>query len=202
MADIEVGEAGWKNEAFNDIGKGKSFVFFYDKSVKNAAKSLEAKRPIFENRVMIKKLVPGDQYLIIDTYARGNHFDEFPVEFARYQQKRENRPTGTPIEMWAILSDMQKAEYRAMNIYTIEQFAELPDSAGTKIMGLIEMRKKARAFILSQEAGEKLVKMEEEAKASAEEKAKQDKIISDLTERLAALEGGKRETLHAKQAAR
>ena len=190
MADIEVGEAGWRDEAFRESGKGKSFVFFYDRAVKNTAKSIAQGRPIFDNRVMIKKLVPGDSRLVIDTYAREPDFEAFPVEYARYQQKKEARPSGTPLEFWPALTDMQKAEFRALNIFTVEQFASLPDGASEKIMGLNELRKKARAFVLAQEAGEKLVEAQEKMKADAEEKAEQARIIKELTERLAAIEAG------------
>ena len=200
MAEVSVGEAGWRDEGFGEVGKGKSFIFFYDKSIKNNAKSLSAGRPIFENRVMVKKLVPGDSRVVIDTYAREQDFEAFPVEFARYQQKKEARPAGTPIDMWPILTDIQKAEFRALNIFTVEQFAALPDGAGEKIMGLHDLRKKARAFVLAQEAGEKLVAMEEKAKQDEADKAEQAKVIAELTARLAALESGKpRETLHARK---
>ncbi len=174
--------------------KGKTYIFFYDEPKTNAFKSLQANRPIFENRVKIKKLVPGDSRLVIDTYAREADFEEHPVEYARYKQKAENRPTGTPIDAWPILTDLQKAEFKALNIFTIEQFAALPDGAGERIMGLNEMRKKARAFVMAQEAGDKLVEMEEKAKEAAAKDAEQAKVIADLTARLAALEKP-RETL-------
>lgn len=189
MADMEVGPASWRNEAFGEGGAGKTHVFFYEVQVKNQAKSLAAGRPIFESRVKIKKLVPGDSRLIIDTYARPEQFEEFPEAYARFTNKKENRPVGTPLDMWPVLSDQQKAEFRALNIFTIEQFANLPDGAAERIMGLHEFRKKARAFILAQEAGEKLVKMEEDAKVAAEKEAAQAQVIADLNARLAALEG-------------
>lgn len=205
MASIEVGEAGWRNEAFQEDAKGKNFVFFYEKQVQNQAKTLAAGRPIFDTRVMIKKLVPGDPRLVIDTFARPKDYDEFPQEYARFQNKRENRPTGTPIEAWPILSDTQKAEFRALNIFTVEQFANLPDSAGERIMGLIDLRKKARAFILAQEAGDKLVKMEEEAaKAKAKDEAQEREIAmlkAQMAELMARKKPGRPKKVQVEQAA-
>ena len=181
MAEVEVSDAGWRNESFREDAKGRLFVFFYDKQVKHTAKSKETGRPIFTTKTMIKKLVPADPRLVIDTYASEKHFEDFPVEYARYQQKKENRPEGTPLEAWPLLSDTQKAEFRAINLFTVEQLANLPDSASDKIMGLVELRKKARAFVMAQEAGEKLVLAEEREKEQA-------KIIADLSARLASLE--------------
>ncbi|HET9888485.1 MAG TPA: hypothetical protein VFR10_13340, partial [bacterium] len=188
MADIEVSEAEWRNAGFERMGKGKNYVFFYDKQIEHKAKSKEAGRPIFITRTMIKKIVPGDHRLVVDTYAREDDYENFPVEYARYQQKHAAKPEGTPIDAWPVLSDTQKAEFRALNIFTVEQFAALPDAANEKIMGLHELRKKARAFVLAQEAGEKLVKLEEEKKADEAEKAEMRKVIAEMTARLAALE--------------
>jgi hypothetical protein len=53
------------------------------------------------------------------------------------------------LEAWSILSDTQKAEFNALHIYTIDQFAQLPDSVGNKIMGFNDLRDKARTFILA-----------------------------------------------------
>jgi hypothetical protein len=36
-----------------------------------------------------------------------------------------------------------------LHIYTIDQFAQLPDSVGNKIMGFNDLRDKARTFILA-----------------------------------------------------
>lgn len=190
MADVEV---SWETspEAASEgssRGKGKMHVFFYEAQVKNNFKSTQAKRPIFEPRVKIKKLVPGDSRLVIDTYARETDFEQFPVEYARFQQKKANTVEGTPLEAWGAINDSQKAEFRALNIFTVEQFANLPDETASRIMGLHELRKKARAFVMAQEAGDRLVKMEEEARAAAEKEAKQQEIIAELTSRLAALE--------------
>lgn len=176
MADVDV---MWETspEAASEgssRGAGKMHVFFYEAQVKNAFKSTQAQRPIFDPRVKIKKLVPGDSRLVIDTFATQEHFEQFPVEYARFLQKKSNTPVGTPIEAWGILSDSQKAEFRALNILTVEQFANLSDEAGNRIMGLQDLRKKARAFVLAQEAGDKLIEAQErEAK---------------LLERIAALE--------------
>jgi hypothetical protein len=200
MADVEV---SWETspEAAaegSSRGRGKSYVFFYDAQVKNNFKSTQAERPIFETRVKIKKLVPGDSRLIIDTFAKEKDFEEYPVEYARYIQKHANRPEGTPIDAWPILTDTQKAEFRALNIFTIEQFANLPDETGNRIMGLNDLRKKARAFILAQEAGDKLVEMEEREKMAKAKEDEQAKVIADLTARLAALEKP-RDTLSVKR---
>jgi hypothetical protein len=139
--------AGWTNESFMEDNRGKMAVFFHAVQIKNNYKSDLEKRPIFEERIYLKKLVPGDNTLQVDRPMRETDMEEFPIEWARFQQKKEQKADGTPIEAWAAISDTQKAEFRALNIFTIDQFATLPDSAGDKIMGFNDLRAKARAFI-------------------------------------------------------
>jgi hypothetical protein len=65
-------------------------------------------------------------------------------------RRKNNRVSGTPIEaVVSNLSDTQKAEFNALHIFTIDQFAQLADSVGNKIMGFNDLRDKARTFILA-----------------------------------------------------
>ena len=140
--------AGWTNESFMEDNRGKMAVFFHAVQVRNNFKSDAEKRPIFEERIFIKKLVPGDSTLVVDRPMREQDMEDYPIEWARYEQKKEQKVAGTPIDAWMAVSDTQKAEFKSLNIFTIDQFANLPDVAGDKIMGFNDLRSKARAFIM------------------------------------------------------
>lgn len=174
--DIEVGEAGWRDEAFRDGKKGSMLVFFHTVQVKNNFETEKQKRPVFMPKVFIKKVVPGDNRLVIDRPMRMTDMDEFPVEWARFEQKKAAMVPGTPIDAWQILTDTQKAEFKALNIFTVDQFANLPDSAGEKVMGFIDLRTKARAFIMGAKDSELSDKL-----------AAQDKEMAELRAQLATL---------------
>ena len=139
--------AGWTNESFMEETRGRNAVFFHPVQVLNDYKSAESGRPIFQEQIFIKKLIPGDNTLVIDRKMRLTDEDEYPQEWALFKNKRQNTVPGTPIDAWQILSDTQKAEFKALNIFTIDQFAQLPDIAGLKIMGFNELRTKAQTFI-------------------------------------------------------
>ena len=144
--EMHVGEAGWRNGDFSESNSGKMHVFFHAVQVKQNFETVKQGRPIFVQKIFIKKLVPGDS-LEIDRPMRDTDMDEFPVEWARYQQKKADHIPGTPIEAWPALNDTQKAEFRAMHIFTVDQFANLADSVGHKIMGFNDLRSKARSFV-------------------------------------------------------
>ena len=60
------------------------------------------------------------------------------------------------------VSDTQKAEFKSLNIFTIDQFANLPDVAGDKIMGFNDLRSKARAFIMAAQDSQMMDKIRAE----------------------------------------
>lgn len=176
--------AGWTNESFMEDNRGKMAVFFHAVQIKNNYKSDLEKRPIFEERIYLKKLVPGDNTLQVDRPMRETDMEEYPIEWARFQQKKEQKADGTPIEAWAAISDTQKAEFRALNIFTIDQFATLPDSAGDKIMGFNDLRAKARAFIGAAQDSQLMDKIraetDEKLKAQEAEMAELRAMIAEL----------------------
>lgn len=187
--DIQVGEAGWRNEAFQEDNKGKMLVIFHAVQKKMNKASIDAKRPIFKEVIHIKKVVPGQTGLVIDRPMRETDMDEFPIEWARYEQKKANIISGTPIDAWPILSDTQKAEFRSLNIFTIDQFANLNDDAATKIMGFNELRAKARAFVMAAKDSEQFDKIRADMEAKAVE---QDREMAELRAQLAALTARKK----------
>jgi len=181
--------AGWTNESFMEDNRGKMAVFFHTVQIRNNYKSDLEKRPIFEERIYLKKLVPGDSTLVVDRPMRESDMEEFPIEWARFEQKKEQKSDGTPIEAWAAISDTQKAEFRALNIFTIDQFAKLPDSAGDKIMGFNELRGKAQAFIGAAQDSQLMDKIraetDEKLKAQEVEMAALRAMIEELTSKKA-----------------
>ena len=154
--------AGWTNESFMEDNRGKMAVFFHAVQVRNNFKSDAEKRPIFEERIFIKKLVPGDSTLVVDRPMREQDMEDHPIEWARYEQKKEQKVAGTPIDAWMAISETQKAEFRSLNIFTIDQFANLPDVAGDKIMGFNDLRSKARAFIMAAQDSQMMDKIRAE----------------------------------------
>jgi len=159
--------AGWTNESFMEDNRGKMAVFFHAVQVKNNFKTEMEKRPIFEERIFLKKLVPGDSTLVVDRPMRETDMEDYPIEWARFEQKKE-----------------QKAEFKALHIFTIDQFAKLPDSAGNKIMGFNDLRAKARAFIGAAQDSQ----MMDRIRAETDEKLKAQEVeMSELRAMIAEL---------------
>lgn len=163
--------ASWTNESFLEDAAGKLVVFFHAQQVQHNHRSKLENRPVFVEKIFITKIVPGDNKLIIDRPMRQEDMEDFPREWALWEQKRQNVIPGTPIESWSALTDTQKAEFKALNIFTIEQFAGLADSNAVKIMGFNDLREKAKAFISASQDAEIMAKLraETDAKLASQE---------------------------------
>lgn len=184
-------DANWTNESFMEDNRGKMAVFFHTVQRQNNFKTIAEKRPIFEEKVFLKKLVPGDSTLVVDRPMRETDIEEYPVEWARFQQKKEQRVAGTPIDAWAILSDTQKAEFKALHVYTIDQFAQLADSAGNKIMGFNDLRDKAKAFIAAAQDSQMFDKIRAETDAKLAQQEEEMAQLRALVNELSAKKSGR-----------
>ena len=184
-------DANWTNESFMEDNRGKMAVFFHAVQVQNNFKTMTEKRPIFEEKVFLKKLVPGDSTLVVDRPMREQDVEEYPIEWARFQQKKEQRVSGTPIDVWSVLSETQKAEFKALHIFTIDQFAQLADSVGNKIMGFNDLRDKARAFIAAAKDSAVFDKIRAETDAKLAQQEVEMAQLRVLVEKLSAKKTGR-----------
>jgi hypothetical protein len=123
--------------------------------------------------------------------VRDTDIEDFPVEWARFEQKKEQKVAGTPIEAWTIVSETQKAEFKAMHIYTIDQFANLADNAGDKIMGFNDLRTKARAFIAAAQDAAMFDKIRAETDAKLAQQEEEMAQLRALVTELSAKKAGR-----------
>ena len=126
----------------------KLYVVFYNKPVQLGFKSQEAGRPIFEDRAHIRIHVPGDKTTVIDDEVNDLHKRRFPKQWEKFQQAQSQSPEGTPVEQWPQLTGSQAQELKAVNVFTVEQLADMSDGQVMKFMGGMTLRDKAKAFLL------------------------------------------------------
>ena len=184
-------DANWTNDSFMEDNRGKMAVFFHTVQVQNNFKTMTEKRPIFEEKIFLKKLVPGDSTLVVDRPMREQDIDDFPIEWARFEQKKEQKVSGTPIEVWSAISETQKAEFKALHIFTIDQFAQLADSVGNKIMGFNDLRDKARAFIAAAKDSAVFDKIRAETDAKLAQQEEEMAQLRELVNQLTAKKSGR-----------
>ena len=171
---------------------GRLAVYFHKKSKQNAFKSEQAGRPIFDDIIYIKKMVPGDNLNIIDRPMYESDKNEFPMQWAHFQNKQgsEQMISGTPLIEWPIITTAQAEELRAIKFYTVENIADASDAQLQRIGMMAGMsphtfRDKARLFLNKAKGLAEDSKREEELATLREENAK---IKAETDAKLAAMQ--------------
>ena len=187
MSRTEFLEAGWAT-AENRPSVGKTHVMFKNVPQKDNYQSTLQGRPVFRDRIHIVKIV-ADQFLTYDQPMQEEDKERYPEEWARWEQTKETRILGTPLDMAPFLSDTQKAEIRVLKIFTIEQLAGLPDSMAQRIMGFADIRRKAQTFVESGKDAELVARIKSE---SDEKVAALQAQLDEMRLQMAEMKGGKK----------
>ena len=123
------------------IYKEKVFVYITRPGAKS---DLRREVPMDENG----EFIPGD-----GSYP--SFPERFPKQWQQFRNKQEQTHSGTPLEMWPILTKVQVLELKSFKIHSVEQLGSLPDSTLQNI-GILEVRSlrdKAKAYMDSAQDG-------------------------------------------------
>lgn len=110
-------------------GDRNMIAMFYNRPVHNAVKSQAAGRPIYEDLTYVRIHPPGERLNIVDRPVKDADRNRFPMQWHQYQQNKEQKPDGTPIDLLYPDHPSIGATLKASNVYTIEQCAELSGTA-------------------------------------------------------------------------
>lgn len=174
------------------------YVSFYKRAVEIADETAAQGRPIYRECDFVRIMVPGNSLSEIDTIARDDHKQRFPVQWARYvnTQGEATHEQGTPIKEWPLISVSQAEELRGLKFYTVESIANASDLMLQKIgmiagMSPYQFRDKAKTFLnLANETAEVNKKDEEIAQLKAENdkiRAETDAKLAQMQEQMAAI---------------
>lgn len=178
----------------NDSGL---YVEFSIEAVHQPFKSAEAGRPIFEDTPYITIHFPGDKTKKVVRPVKMEDDDSgpadstrFPKQWAAFKNQQTQTASGTPVTEWPPLTKSQALELKSMNIHTVEQLAQLPDTA-CSWLGSRDLRTKAAQWLetAKDHAGEsRLQAVVDQQKAQIEALQAQ---IDDIVARAAQSEAAK-----------
>lgn len=157
--------------------KQQNYAKFYIEPVKNNNKSREAGRDVFEDKVFVLILCPGQTKS--ETRRPMQEIDkrEYPQAWADFQNgNKEPTVSGTPIEYLGI-SPSRAKELRSAHIYTVEQMADCADTA-SRVVGMDFHTLKNRASALISKTSPEVTDLRRQ--------------VAELTEKLNALTAPKK----------
>ena len=201
MRDITLEEMAenLNNPSFGDDLLG---VVFYSRTVEDVTRSAAEGHRVFKTRDYVKIMTPGDRHNTIDRPVQRTGFlptddiERFPKQWARYQNKQDqSEHEGTPLMLWTVMPTPLAEELKHLNIFTVEQLANLADTHASKIRGGPTWKQKAAEFVKALKDTALVGKLqvalaERDNKIETQDKAIKDQAdkIERLSARLAKLE--------------
>lgn len=125
----------------------KLYVVFFMHPQKQGFESEQAGRPVYKDVPYVKIHIPGDKNNVVVQPVDDLTKQRFPTQWEKFEKGLVQSPTGTPLEQWPQLTVSQVAEFKAVNVQTVEQLAELADAFAGRFMGGHDLKRKAAAFL-------------------------------------------------------
>ena len=160
------------------------YVEFFAEAVLNENASIEAGRPIYDDKDMIHIFVPGSRD-VVKADAHVGHQQRFRKQWEQYKSGKDQTTSGTPLHTVPWLTKGQIAEMAAVNIKSVEQLADMPDNIAQKFMNHHALKQQASAFLEAAKGAAPLLKMQSEL-------AKRDEQIAELQTAIKAMQAAKK----------
>ena len=128
-------------------GDERLFVQFYSGVQVDRGATEREGRPIYKTVPFVKILVPGDRTAGIDTMATEEYKARFPKQWQAFQNGLTQTVEGTPLTECAFLARGLVDELAYFKVYTLEHLSDVNDALASKVPGLQELKRKAKAIL-------------------------------------------------------
>lgn len=151
------------------MARGRLQVQFHLFPIKDAKRSAEEGRPIYEQREFVKIFVPGDKDNVVDREVEDADRRRFAREYDAWKRGLEAPTVGTPLSQWPAVDRAQVAELEFFHVRTVEELAGLADSHASKFRGINDLRQKARDYLAAAQGAAPLERLRYEVAAKENE---------------------------------
>jgi hypothetical protein len=128
--------------------KETAIAEFYNEAVQNNFKTGQEGRPIFDDKIFIRIMIPGDRHTVVERPCKDEDKQRFPVQWARFQLQESQTADGTPLEQWPMMTPALVRTFKASNVPTVEALANVSDGNLNNLgMGAREWRERAKAYL-------------------------------------------------------
>jgi FtsZ-binding cell division protein ZapB len=162
-------------------------VKFFIAPVRNEEKSAKEGRPIFDDTEMVEIRVRGDRNNIPVRPARPEDKQRFRDAYRAFKDGHTNPQSGTPLAEWPLMSVSMVEELKYLGFHTVEQIAEAQETALNRVMGLRQLKDKAKHFMELAKGNSPITELEkqnqelrDQLKASQEMMAKLSAKVDEL----------------------
>jgi hypothetical protein len=134
----------------------------------------------------VKILVAGDQWNQSVQPVTDELRERFAKEYERFKAGKQRREAivGTPLSAWPAIGKGKLLEFEMLNVFTVENLAEISDANLSKIIDGRTWREKAKAWLVGHKDAAALMKYAEENERLREDVADLRRQLGDLSARL------------------
>jgi len=136
----------------------------------------------------VEILMPGDSKSSPVRKVTDTIRHQYPNQYAAFLRGEELSPEGTPVEMWPHINASLARTLKSMNIFTVEQLAEVPDTAVGNLMGGRGLRDRAKVYLEASKNTAVADALEHERQRLQDQVTFQQNQTADLAAKLAAME--------------
>ena len=154
-------------------------VKIYKKAVHNKFKSEQENRQVFDDKLYISIMSPGQKNSVADRPMSEKDKVRFAKHLENFEKNNGQLVQGVAIEMLPAITPAQIATLKAMKVLTIEQLAGLHEKTILDLYDGRELVKRADKFLKGESYTQEL-----------------EKTIKLLEDRIKLLEGGKDEPIN------
>lgn len=151
-------EISIEEQAFNAdkllYGDDRLGVMFYMQVVEDTERTLIEGRKCFTEQEYIRIMVPGDRTNVVERPVQVTGIlptDDrmrFAKQYERFKTKQAQTPhEGTPLTLWPQIPPTLAEELKFINIFTVEQLADLADTYVSKLPMGQQWKQKAAQFV-------------------------------------------------------
>ena len=153
-----IQELSIEEQAFNAekmlFGDDRLGVMFYMQVVEDSARTLAEGRKCFREEEYVRIMVPGDRTNVVERPVQVTGIlptDDrmrFAKQYERFKTKQAQTPhEGTPLTLWPQIPPTLAEELKFINIFTVEQLADLADTYVHKLPMGHQWKQKAAQFV-------------------------------------------------------
>src|SRR5512145_2020102 len=195
---MQMKEVSIEEQAFNAdnimFGDDRLGVMFYNKVVEDPERTLAEARKCFKEIEYVKIMVPADRTNAVDRPVQRTGImptDDrmrFARQYERFKAQQSQAPhDGTPLSLWPQIPATLAEELKFINIFTVEQLAELSDTYVAKVPVGHEWKRKAQQFVQAMKDQSVVNKLQSELAERDNRIDTLEKAIKEQAERIDAL---------------
>ncbi len=180
--DSMVGARGY---GMVQYGAGLPPAEFFMMPVRMGFKSEQAGYEIWEDIPFLRIFMSGGN--VHERKATAQDKQNYSQHWAAFETGQKQAQSGTPLEMWPVMTPARVMSLKLLNIFTVQNLAEAPDTVVQHIgMGGLDLREKARTFVAAAEGNAPIAALQAE---NAQLKTQLDAMQKQMADIISKVEG-------------